>query len=88
VNAFDIATVLLTIAAVSGYLNHRFLRLPATSGTLVVALVSSLFVIAAEALVPAWTLQDRVRAFLTDIDFNETLMRGSSVSCCSPAPFT
>ena len=75
-NVFDIATVLLTIAAVSGYLNHRFLRLPATSGTLVVALVSSLFVIATEALVPSWTLQDRVRAFLADIDFNETLMRG------------
>jgi CPA1 family monovalent cation:H+ antiporter len=76
VNAFDIATVLLAIAAVSGYLNHRFLRLPATSGTLVVALVSSLFVIAADALVPSWTPQDRVRAFLADIDFNETLMRG------------
>ena len=75
-NVFDIAAVLLTIAAVCGYLNHRFLRLPATSGTLVVALVSSFFVVAAEALVSSWTLQDRLRAFLADIDFNETLMRG------------
>lgn len=75
-NAFDIAAVLLTVAAVSGYLNHRFLRLPATSGTLAVALVSSLLVVATEAFLPSWTLQDRVRAFLADIDFNETLMRG------------
>jgi CPA1 family monovalent cation:H+ antiporter len=76
VNAFDIAAVLLTIAAVSGYLNHRFLRLPATSGTLAIALVSSLVVIATGGLLPSWTLQDRVRAFLADIDFNQTLMRG------------
>ena len=75
-NAFDIAAVLLTIAAVCGYLNHRVLRLPATSGTLAVALVSSLFVVAAETWLPSWTLQDRVRAFLADIDFNQTLMRG------------
>lgn len=75
-NAFDIAAVLLTVAAVSGYLNHRFLRLPATSGTLAVALVSSLLVVATEAFLPSWTLQDRVRAFLADINFNETLMRG------------
>jgi CPA1 family monovalent cation:H+ antiporter len=76
VHAFDIAAVLLTIATVFGYLNHRFLRLPATSGTLVVALASSLVVVAVEAMVPAWTLQDRLREFLADIDFNQTLMRG------------
>ncbi len=74
--AFDIAAVLLTIAAVSGYVNHRFLRLPATSGTLAVALVSSLVVVGINALVPSWMLQAHVRDFLADIDFNETLMRG------------
>jgi Na+:H+ antiporter len=70
------AAVLLTIAAVCGHLNHRFLKLPATSGTLAVALVSSLLLVAAEALLPSLTLQDHVREFLADIDFNETLMRG------------
>jgi hypothetical protein len=40
-NAFDIASILVAAAAAFGYLNHRVLRLPATSGTLVVALVSS-----------------------------------------------
>src|SRR5436190_3188972 len=70
------AAVLLTNAAVSGYLNHRCLRRPATSGTLIVALFSSLVVVAIDAAVPSWTLQARVRGFLADIDFNETLMRG------------
>jgi CPA1 family monovalent cation:H+ antiporter len=76
VNAFDIAAVLLTIAAVCGYLNHRFLRFPATSGTLAVALISSLLLVGTDAVLPSLTLQDRTRAFLSDIDFNETLMRG------------
>ena len=51
-NTFDTAAVLIAIAAVSGYINHRFLRLPATTGTLAVALVSSRVVIAADAVVP------------------------------------
>ena len=59
-----------------GYLNHRLLRLPATSGTLAVALFSSLAIVTAEAFLPAWSLRDRAAAFLKDIDFNRTLMRG------------
>jgi len=39
-NGFDISAVLLAVAAVFGYINRRFLRLPATSGTLLVALIS------------------------------------------------
>ena len=49
-NAFDIAAVLIAVAAVSGYVNHRFLHLPSTSGTLLIALVSSLLVIVLEAI--------------------------------------
>ena len=61
----------------SGYLNHRFLRLPATSGILAVALVSSLLVVAAEPLPPRTPdLQADRRRFLGQIDFNQTLMHG------------
>jgi CPA1 family monovalent cation:H+ antiporter len=76
VNVFDIAAVLLTIAAVAGYLNHRILRLPSTSGTLLIALASSFVIVAVEAIVPGWSLQGRVERFLGSIDFNEALMRG------------
>ena len=75
-NAFDTAAVLLAIAAVCGYLNHRLLRLPATSGTLAVALSSSMALVAVETFAPAWSLREPVAAFLEDIDFNRTLMRG------------
>ena len=39
-NAFDTAAVLIAIAALTGYINHRVLKLSATTGTLAVALVS------------------------------------------------
>lgn len=73
-NPFDIAAILITTAAVAGYLNHRLLKLPATSGTLVVALLSSLVIVAAEAIVPG--LRADLAGFVGGIDFNETLMHG------------
>jgi monovalent cation:H+ antiporter, CPA1 family len=76
VSAFDIAAVLIAVAAVSGYVNHRLLHLPATSGTLLVALISSLVVIVLERLVPAIQLQGEIERFLGQIDFNQTLMHG------------
>ena len=75
-NGFDVASILVAIAAASGYVNHRFLRLPATSGTLAVALVSSLAVVAGDNLFSHLKLADAVGAFLSEIDFNETLMHG------------
>jgi CPA1 family monovalent cation:H+ antiporter len=75
-NGFDIAAILVAIAAVSGYINHHYLRLPATRGTLVVALASSLMVLAADRLFPGIGLAPDVKSFLGAIDFNETLMRG------------
>ncbi len=73
-NPFDIAAILITVAAVAGYVNHRLLKMPATSGTLVVALVSSLVVVGSEAVIPGF--RDSVAGFLGLIDFNETLMHG------------
>ncbi|MGE3275930.1 MAG: cation:proton antiporter [Vicinamibacterales bacterium] len=75
-NAFDAAAVLIAVAAVAGYVNHRLLHLPATSGTLVVALVSSLAIVTVEAAFPTLGLRESLSAFLGEIDFNETLMHG------------
>ncbi len=74
--SFEIAAVLLSVAAVCGYLNHRFLRLPATTGTLAIALVSSFVIVGLEAVTPSTHLREPIHRFLEDIDFNETLMRG------------
>ena len=73
---FDIAAILIAIAAFSGYINHRILRLPQTSGTLLVALVSSLAVVAIERLLPELRLRPDIEAFLQRIDFEQTLMHG------------
>ena len=71
---FDIAAVLIAISAVAGYVNHRLLKLPATSGTLVVALLSSFVVVATESVLPG--LRAGIGSFLGEIDFNQTLMHG------------
>ncbi|MEP6916968.1 MAG: cation:proton antiporter, partial [Acidobacteriota bacterium] len=76
VNVFDTAAILVATAAVCGYANHRLLRLPPTSGTLLVALVSSLIVVGIERLVPALDLRPVVEGFLSQIDFNQTLLHG------------
>ena len=75
-NGFDIAAVLAAIAAGFGYINHRVLRLPATTGTLTVSLASSLMLLAVDRAFPALRLEEVAAAFLGQIDFNQTLMHG------------
>lgn len=75
-NAFDIAAVLIAVAAVSGYINHRVLHLPPTGGTLFIALVSSLIVIVLERVAPGIHVEADIERFLGQIDFNQTLMHG------------
>ena len=73
---FDLAAVLITVAAMCGYVNHRVLRLPATTGTLAVALLTSLVVLATGAAFPDIALRTIVARLLDSIDFNQILMRG------------
>jgi hypothetical protein len=63
VNVFDVATILVASAALFGYVNHRLLHLPPTTGTLLVALASSLAIVVAEQLVPGLALVRRLNAF-------------------------
>ena len=73
-HAFDAAAMLIAIAAVSGYINHRLLKLPATSGTLLIALAGSLAVVLIDEIIPAWHLRDQLAQLLNSVDFNDTLM--------------
>lgn len=74
--AFDLVAVLLGLAALFGYINHKLLKLPHTIGLVVIALVASLGALIADAAVPAWGLGTMVRAMLGEIDFTEALMKG------------
>ena len=72
---FNLVALLVTLAAVFGYLNHRWLRLPHTIGLVIIALAVSVVVLVADAAVPALALRATVRGLLTDIDFEDTLMK-------------
>jgi CPA1 family monovalent cation:H+ antiporter len=73
---FDIIAILLTLSAVFGYINHRFLRLPHTIGLVVIALAASGAIVLLELVAPATSVSETVTAALGSIDFHETLMNG------------
>ena len=74
--AFDVIAVLLGLAALFGYVNHKLLRLPHSIGLVVIALAVSLGALGVDAAVPGWGLGDAVRGMLGRIDFTEALMKG------------
>jgi CPA1 family monovalent cation:H+ antiporter len=71
---FDLMAVLLVLAAVLGYLNHRLLRLPTTVGLMALTLLASLAVVAAGLVFPA--LERHAATFVHRIDFNQTVLQG------------
>jgi len=71
---FQLAALLLTIAAAFSYVNHRFLGLPSSIGLMALGLVASLLVIGAGTLWPS--VQERAVAILEAIDFDRALMEG------------
>ncbi len=72
----NVAAVIVTLAALFGYINHRWLGLPHAIGIVVIALLASLGAIAIDAIFPALALQDAVRSVLANIDFHDVLMKG------------
>lgn len=73
---FDAAAILIVVTAVLAYLNHRLLGLPSTVAMTVMGAVASLLVVAIDYLLPASNLSTMVASFLSDIDFETTLLDG------------
>ena len=73
---FNLAAIVVTLAAVFGYLNHRWIRLPHTIGLVVIALFASFGTLTLDALVPSLVLRATVRETLVQIEFHDTLMKG------------
>ena len=73
---FDLAAIVVVLAATLGYLNHLFLRLPQTIGLVVIAMAISLVVLGIDYLAPELGLGTAVRRFVDSIEFSETLMQG------------
>ena len=73
-NLFHILALLLAIAALFSYLNHRFLRLPTTIGIMMIALLFSLGLLMLKPLVEG--LEDKVVLMLRSVDFDATVLHG------------
>jgi len=71
---FETFAVLISLAAVFGYVNYRWLRLPTTIGLMSMALVASLLLIWIGQFSPG--LLEFAHELLGSIDFNQTLMHG------------
>ncbi|MGB3407070.1 MAG: sodium:proton antiporter [Jannaschia sp.] len=72
----QIASTLLVLAAAFGAVNYLFLKLPSSIGILIVALVASLAVIAADGIVPSLTVEETLRAAVLNIEFSDALLEG------------
>src|SRR5487761_1702959 len=73
---FDLLAMLLVLAAIFGYLNHRFLGLPLTVGLLLMALLSAMLLIAAGAALPQLGLKPLLRGLLAQVNFPVALLNG------------
>lgn len=71
---FDFFAILLTVSAVFGVVNHRTLRLPNTVGVLVISLLVTLVMLAADPFIPAYDLQAISRRLLGTINLPQTLL--------------
>jgi len=67
-------TILICLAALFSYVNHRLLKLPITIGLMAVALVFSLVLLALGKM--GFGVEAEAQRFIGAIDFNEALMHG------------
>ena len=70
---FDIFAILLSLAAVLSWINHRFIRLPNTIGLMLLALLLSLGLLLAP-LDSTW--HATLKQLLENVDFEDTVLHG------------
>lgn len=75
-SVFDVAAILVTLAAALSWINHKFLKLPSTVGLALMGVIASLLVLALDWITPNFHIGEAVRGFLAGIDFEQTLMEG------------
>jgi monovalent cation:H+ antiporter, CPA1 family len=75
-SSFDLLSLLLGLAAVFGYLNHRLLRLPLTVGLLLLALLSTGVLIAIGTAFPQLGLKLAIRGLLASVNLPSALLNG------------
>ncbi|MDP9103965.1 MAG: cation:proton antiporter, partial [Pseudomonadota bacterium] len=75
-NPMDVAAILIVLATVSGYINHRLFRMPFTVGLTVMGAAVSLLVLGLDRGLPQLGLGQSVIGFVRGINFSTALMNG------------
>lgn len=73
-NLFELMAILLSLAAICSYMNHRYIKLPTTIGLMLLALVGSLIILLVSFIYP--DLQSFAVELLHRIDFDDTVLQG------------
>ncbi|MCB2089304.1 MAG: sodium:proton antiporter [Sphingomonadaceae bacterium] len=73
---FDMASLLVVAAALLGWANHHFIRLPHVIGLTVMGALAALGLMVADFFIPGIVLDDKVANFLTRLNFTDTLLQG------------
>ncbi|RZA30862.1 MAG: sodium:proton antiporter [Proteobacteria bacterium] len=76
ISTFDLLALLLTLSALFGWINRRFVRMPHSIGLLVMGLGASLLLILLELAVPEEQLYEDLARALRQIDFTAVVMDG------------
>jgi CPA1 family monovalent cation:H+ antiporter len=77
VKLFHIIAVLLTLSAAFGYLNHRYIKLPTTIGTMLISMIVSVGMVVLGHLGGlGFDIKEQWLALIQSIDFNETVLVG------------
>ena len=69
---FDIIAVLISLAAIFGYLNYRYIKLPTTIGLMLLGLLFSFVIIIAGQFKPG--LAEYAKSFVENVELDETLL--------------
>ncbi len=73
-NVFQITALLITLAALFSYINHRLIKLPTIIGLMLISLLFSLALIVGSHF--GLNFEAKADQIIASIDFNQTLMQG------------
>ncbi|MDP6542343.1 MAG: sodium:proton antiporter [Phycisphaerae bacterium] len=75
-DVFETVAILLTLAAVLSYVNHRWWKMPPTIALMLGSLVLSLVLLGVGALPVGQGIQPAARGLVEDMNFGEVMMKG------------
>jgi CPA1 family monovalent cation:H+ antiporter len=71
---FTLVSILISLAAVSSYINYRYIKLPTTIGVMLVALVASILLVLVGPY--AGGFHEQATNLVAQVDFNQVLLHG------------